>query len=79
MAQELLELKIEGMTCDGCAQTIHRYLKQDKGVQEANIDWQAGTGIVTYDPALTSQETILNNKVFLRQYRAEVVEGGSCC
>ncbi|MFQ5880794.1 MAG: heavy-metal-associated domain-containing protein [Dehalococcoidia bacterium] len=75
MAEERLRLKIEGMTCDGCADTIRRYLKRENGVKEATIDWRAGTGIVTYDPELTSRDKILANKVFTTHYRAEVVDG----
>lgn len=70
MTEETLVLNIEGMTCDGCADTVRRYLKQLDGVRDAAIDWQAGQGEVVFDPGKTDEAQILNSRAFRRQYRA---------
>lgn len=49
MAGKTVRLNISGMTCDGCADTASRYLKKEKGVLEVAIQWQSGTGEVTFD------------------------------
>ena len=41
MEEDTLVLNIEGMTCDGCAETVKGCLKQVHGVHDAIIDWTA--------------------------------------
>ena len=48
-----LELKIEGMHCDGCAATIEALLAHEPGVKAASISYAAGKGRVLYDPGAT--------------------------
>lgn len=71
MDQETVKLKIHGMTCQGCADTIVRYLKLDEGVAGVSIDWKAGTGVVAYDPEVTTEEHVLRNRAFQGHYSAE--------
>jgi copper chaperone CopZ len=71
-----LKLRIEGMTCDGCAETVRRYLKQLDGVEDAVIDWEGGRGEVVFDPAKTDEEKILSSRAFRRQYSARPVANG---
>ena len=78
MAQEKVVLEITGMTCDGCAQTIKRQLKQERGVSEAAVDSRSGFAEVLYDPDVTDEEAILKSPSFQRQYKAQVV-GPACC
>lgn len=79
MAEQTVHLEIEGMTCDGCAQTIKRALKRDQGVKEASVDWTYGIAEIAFDPDLTDEEKILANQVFQRQYKARLGHAGSCC
>lgn len=72
MNETRLVLKIKGMDCDGCAQTIGRALKRVDGVRDVRIDWQAGEGEVSFDPALASEEAILASPVFGSGYEATV-------
>lgn len=72
-------LEIEGMTCDGCAQTIKHNLKQDEGVKGVRIDWRSGIAEVSFDPSLTDEEKVLENRVFQRQYKARLTHTGTCC
>ncbi|MCA1853657.1 MAG: MerR family DNA-binding protein, partial [Beggiatoa sp.] len=50
---KLLELRIEGMHCDGCASTIEALLAREPGVKSVSVSHAAGQGRVLYDPALT--------------------------
>ncbi len=74
MAQKTIKLNIGGMTCQGCANTIVRYLEREKGVEEVSIDWKAGSGVVVIDPEVTSEEDILRNRIFEGHYSAELAE-----
>jgi len=51
-------LKIGGMTCASCAQTIENALKKTEGVVEANVNLATEKAVITYDPQTTDYETI---------------------
>lgn len=72
-------LKIEGMTCEGCAETVQRALERDEGVEEARVSWETGTAEVTYDPSAIDEERIVHSRIFKRQYRAAPISAGGCC
>ena len=42
-------IKIEGMHCDGCAQTVKRILEREPGVRETAVSFEAGEARVKYD------------------------------
>ena len=42
MAKSKLELKVEGMTCDGCVRSVERKLSKVAGVESARVDLGAG-------------------------------------
>ena len=48
-----LELRIQGMHCDGCAGTIEALLAREPGVKGASISYAAGKGQILYDSAAT--------------------------
>jgi len=49
-------LKVEGMTCQHCRMSVEKALKAVEGVAAANVDLEAKTATVTYDPAKTGPE-----------------------
>lgn len=51
-------LKIGGMTCASCAQTIENALKKAEGVIEANVNLATEKAVVTYDPQTIDLEKI---------------------
>ncbi|MGH8727944.1 MAG: heavy-metal-associated domain-containing protein [Burkholderiales bacterium] len=53
-----LEIKIEGMHCNGCASTIEALLTREPGVKAANISYAARKGEILYDPGTTNPERI---------------------
>lgn len=48
-----LQLKIDGMHCDGCADTIQALLARHAGVRSATVSHATGRGQVLFDPAVT--------------------------
>lgn len=56
-----LKLKIDGMTCEGCAVAIESTLKSMKGVIDAKVSFAEGTATVLYDPSIISPQQIVDN------------------
>lgn len=74
MTQKTIKLNIDGMACQGCADTVARYLKREKGVEDVSVDWKAGSGVVVIDPEVTTEEDILGNRAFEGHYSAELAK-----
>jgi copper chaperone len=53
-----LRLKVEGMTCMGCVNSVKRLLGALSGVDKVDIDLSQGLVEVSYDPDRTQPETI---------------------
>ena len=53
-----LELKIEGMQCDGCASTIQSILSREPGIKSANVSFPNRAVSVFYDPRDTDSARI---------------------
>ena len=47
---QTLELKIDGMTCGGCVNSVSRVLKAQAGVDDAQVE--LGRAVVRFDPAV---------------------------
>ena len=50
---ETVELKVEGMDCEGCVKSVTRMLSGLPGVQNADVSLAQASARVTYDPART--------------------------
>ncbi len=46
-----LNLRVEGMTCDGCAAVVQNALQKVPGVQSASASYPQGRAVVTFDPS----------------------------
>lgn len=53
------ELKVEGMTCGHCAQTVTGALQKVGGVERAQVDLNAGRAHVEYDEAQTDVQEMI--------------------
>ena len=42
-----VELTIDAMRCEGCAEAIERYLRGRSGVKTAAVDFESGRGSLT--------------------------------
>lgn len=69
-----LRLKIEGMTCTGCAHHVEEALGGVPGAEGARVSYPAGTGIVRVRGASVASELIA--AVERAGYRARVENGG---
>ncbi len=45
-----LELKVDGMQCEGCASTVQSVLARELGVKSASVSFPKRTASVFYDP-----------------------------
>lgn len=54
----LLQLKIEGMTCGGCAKSITTALQSCRGVRSVIVDHNSGLAEIDFDPEQISVEQI---------------------
>jgi copper chaperone CopZ len=50
---ESLELRIDGMHCDGCAHTIESLLGREPGIQSVSVSHTTGAGRFLYDASVT--------------------------
>ncbi len=51
-------VKIGGMTCASCAQTIENALKKTEGIMEANVNLATEKAVVVYDPQTIEYEAV---------------------
>ena len=50
-----LMITIEGMHCDGCAETIKALLTVETGVKASSVSFKEGRARVLYDPAAVDE------------------------
>ena len=48
---ETVELKVEGMDCQGCVKSVTRMLSGLPGVEKVDVSLEEGKATVSYDPA----------------------------
>lgn len=53
-----LVVTIEGMHCDGCAETIKALLDVEAGVKASTVSFKEGSARVLYDPAVIDEAKI---------------------
>jgi MerR family transcriptional regulator, copper efflux regulator len=75
---KVLEVKVDGMHCDGCASTIQALLAHEPGVKSAKVSFEKGTASVFYDPELTdpARVTAAIDKAGFRAARGDEMPGG---
>ncbi|MGP3779029.1 heavy metal translocating P-type ATPase [Halanaerobium saccharolyticum] len=59
MANKKITLKIQDMSCASCAQAVEKALNKAEGVTEAQVNFAAEKAYVTYDPAQSSREQLI--------------------
>jgi len=60
MAKTKLELKIEGMTCQGCVRSIEKKLSTVNGVNYAHVNLGAGKAVVEYDDSVADAAKLMS-------------------
>lgn len=56
---ETLHLNISGMTCGGCARSVQTVIQALEGVAGVDVDWQAGSAIVSFNPESQNTAAII--------------------
>jgi copper chaperone len=51
--------KIEGMHCDGCAETLKALLQRERGVRTVAVTFASREAKVLYDPAVIIEEQLV--------------------
>ncbi|KAF7430835.1 hypothetical protein PC9H_006549 [Pleurotus ostreatus] len=54
------ELRIEGMTCGACVESIEGMLRQQPGIRSVKVALLAERGVVEYDPSVWDADKIIN-------------------
>lgn len=73
MKKDHIVLRVEGMTCDGCARHVTEALNSAKGVEEAQVgSWRSGQAVVVAEN--TVKDEILIKAVEKAGYRAIVTK-----
>lgn len=75
-AHQVCLLKVEGMTCSGCEAAAKSVAKNVKGVKDAQVSYEKGTGEVTYDPAKTTPEAIAKAITEKSGFKAQALKKG---
>jgi copper chaperone CopZ len=56
-----LKLKVDGMTCESCAEAIERSLMQVNGIVKADVSYAEGKAVVVYDPSTISRQGVVES------------------
>ena len=56
---KLVTFKIQGMHCDGCAQTIKALVQRQPGVEMATVSFDEGQARILYDPKATGEDPLV--------------------
>ena len=67
-------LKVNGMSCEHCVRAVTGALKNTDGVQNAEVDLNAGRAVVEFDDSKTNPRA-LANAVMDEGYSAEETTG----
>ena len=59
MAAKKITLKITDMSCASCAQVVEKALNKAEGVTEAQVNFAAEKAYITFDPAQSSREQLI--------------------
>ncbi len=57
-ASATAQLKVKGMACEACRLKVDKALEAVPGVEKAEVDLQAGTATVHYDPEKTDLDAL---------------------
>ena len=55
---ERTEIRVEGMTCGGCVNSVQNALSQREGVHQVTADLASGIVTVEFDPALIAHAAL---------------------
>ena len=56
---ETIDMSVKGMTCGGCVLGTRKVLTRLPGVSKADVSYEKGTAVVTYDPRKVTVEQMV--------------------
>ena len=71
-----LTIPVQGMTCAACTARVQRTLERTPGVSAANVNLMTGSATVSYDPASTTPERLVD-AIRDTGYGAELPDAGA--
>lgn len=57
-ATRTITIKVQGMTCGGCATRVEEALKSTEGVQEVQVSFEHGRAVIKYDDQKVTPEKL---------------------
>lgn len=73
LAPRTVTLRVEGMTCGGCAISTRIVLERLAGVRKAEVSYEQRLAVVTYDPEKVTVEQMIDALRTGLHYKATVV------
>ncbi len=67
----MIELKVTGMTCQGCADHVTAALSGKAGVVKSDVQFASNSAAITYDPSTIKEEEIIRT-IDETGYKAEM-------
>ena len=58
MPAEKINLKIKGMSCDGCKRTVTIAIEELKGIESVNVDLTKAEAEIVFDNSVLTKEKI---------------------
>lgn len=68
---KVIDLKVTGMTCQGCADHVTNALSEKKGIVKSDVKFADNKALVTYDPSVIKPEEIIT-AIEVVGYKAEL-------
>ena len=53
-----MTLKIDGMSCDGCAERVTTLLEKEPGIRKVAVSFSTGEGQISFNPQSVAEERI---------------------
>lgn len=75
------EIKVDGMTCNGCVNKVKTTLEKADGVKSADVSLEKNTAVVLYDDSVTDEASLkkaINSTGFKAVDAKEAQENKDC-
>jgi copper chaperone CopZ len=60
MAYQTHELKIQGMTCNGCKTILSDFIQSLQGIADFSVDLEKGTAVIKTDVYKNTKQDLIN-------------------
>lgn len=71
---EVIDIKVLGMVCDFCAQSVLKVIQEDENVENIDIDLQTGIVSVTMKPDTTLTKEQIQEYIYYSGYTLDGIE-----